>query len=335
MQKWRKILIPFSLLYGLIVLFRNWLYNIELFATQRYNFPVICVGNLSMGGTGKSPAIEWFVRTLQPMYEIATLSRGYKRKTKGFREVTITSKAKDVGDEPLQFKLKFPAIKVVVDENRVHGIAQIRTYFQSQVILLDDAFQHRSLTAGLNVLLTVYGDLYVNDWILPAGNLRETTQGARRADVVIVTKCPENLSLEEQKVIEKKLNLLPSQDLYFSYIGYSEKIFSAHESYELSDFETPFTLVTGIANPMSLIRKLERMGKHFTHLSYPDHHSFSKSELKILKEEELILTTEKDYVRLKEHISAEKLVYLPIEMKLFNEEKLKAKVLKFCQIGKK
>lgn len=332
MQKWRKILIPFSLLYGLIVLFRNWLYDKDILVSQRYNFPVICVGNLSMGGTGKSPAIEWFVRTLQPTYKLATLSRGYKRTTKGFLEVTTSSNVVEVGDEPLQFKLKFPKINVVVDENRAHGIAEIQSRFKSEVILLDDAFQHRRVKAGLVVLLSVYDDLYVNDWILPAGNLRETTHGAKRADIIIITKCPDNLSTVEQNKIKAKLRLRSHQQLYFSYIGYAQKIVSAHNQLNLANFDAAFTLVTGIANPSQLVTKLTEMQKKFTHLSFPDHHTFSENELDFLKQKDLILTTEKDYVRLKDHISADKLYYLPIEMKFFNETNLRAKVINFCNV---
>lgn len=330
MQKWRKILIPFSLLYGLIIMFRNWLYDIEILTTQRYNFPVICVGNLSMGGTGKSPTIEWFIRTLYPHYKLATLSRGYKRRTKGYQEVTVASNVQEVGDEPLQFKLKFPEVNVVVDENRVNGIHKIKRNFTTDVVLLDDAFQHRRVTAGLNVLLSVYDDLYVNDWILPAGNLRETTHGASRAQIIIITKCPANLSLSKRKSIEKSLQLQPHQRLYFSYIGYSPSVFSAQHSFDLLTFSNSFTLVTGIANPSTLVEELNRLGKQFKHLAFPDHHTFSKSELESLQKEELILTTEKDFVRLKDHIAEEKLVYLPIEMKLFEEEKLTAEVLQFC-----
>jgi tetraacyldisaccharide 4'-kinase len=283
-----------------------------------------------MGGTGKSPAIEWFIKTLQPHYKLATLSRGYKRTTKGYKEVISTSNVHEVGDEPLQFKLKFPEVKVVVDENRANGIQQIKRNFSTDVVLLDDAFQHRRVAAGLNVLLSVYDDLYVNDWILPAGNLRETTHGAKRADVIIITKCPENLSLSNRKSIEKKIKLTKKQQLYFSYIGYSTKVFSTNSALELIDFTAPFTLVTGIANPTSLLNKLSELGKNFTHMAYPDHHTFSESELENLQQKNLILTTEKDYVRLKDYISPEKLFYLPIEMKLFEEDKLTAEVMRFC-----
>lgn len=329
MQKWRKLLIPFSLLYAPIILLRNWLYGKGVFHSQKYDFPVICIGNLSMGGTGKSPAIEWLIRLLQNDFSLATLSRGYKRTSKGFLDVTENSNSKEVGDEPLQFKLKFPTVKVAVDENRVNGIATLQSKYSPKVILLDDAFQHRRVQAGLTILLTVFDDLYLDDWILPAGNLRETTHGAKRADIIIITKCPSGLSENQRNSIAEKFSLLPHQSLFFAYIDYAEEIIFADNRQNFSSIKA-FTLVTGIANPKPLVNKLKRDGKEFKHLAFPDHHSFSESELKNLLKEEFILTTEKDYVRLKDYIPKEKIAYLPIQMKLFEEEKCAKIVREFC-----
>ena len=329
----RKILLPFSLLYALILRLRNLTYDRHWLKSTQFQIPVICVGNLSLGGTGKSPAIEYLVRLLSKKYELATLSRGYGRNSTGFIQVEKNHTAVEVGDEPLQFKNKFPNIKVAVDEQRVNGIQRVLKQKKTDVILLDDAFQHRKVKAGFYILLTVYGDLYTRDFVLPAGNLREPASGAKRADVVVVTKCPDNLSIEEQRKFEKKLKLQPHQKLFFAYIAYQENVFSNETSKALIELKN-YTLVTGIANPKPLLHFLENENPPQKHLAFKDHHNFTATEIEQLNEEDLILTTEKDFTRLKSHLPAQKLFYIPIEMKILNNaEAFDEAVLEYVSNG--
>lgn len=294
---------------------RNELYDRGILRSRHFNLPVIAVGNLSMGGTGKSPMVEYLAELLRKEYRVATLSRGYRRDSRGYILLTGQETAAEVGDEPLQFKQKFPAIMVAVDESRSHGIEELlQENPKPEVILLDDAFQHRKVKAGFYVLLTSYSKIYKNDLVLPAGNLREPASGAKRAQVIVVTKCPPDLSEQEQIDIVKKLRPKPGQEVFFSSIEYSDSVFSRNRHFKLKELQkTPFTLVTGIANPMPLVKFLQEQGLNFEHKSYRDHHNFSEEELRELQHEELIITTEKDYMRLKNEISREKIFYLPIK----------------------
>ena len=312
----RKILFPFSLLYGLIVLVRNLLFDTGIIASSRFKIPIICVGNLSVGGTGKTPMIEYLLTLLLPNYTTATLSRGYGRKTKGYRVLQKSDTASQVGDEPLQFKNKFPNAVVAVDEQRKKGITNLMESHSPEVILLDDAFQHRKVEAGLNILLTTYNNLYIEDFLLPTGNLREPALGAKRATIVIVTKCPNNITVKERQRIKKKLQLQPHQKLFFSYIDYSGQVYSFAENIVINTWaDQKITLITGIANPSSLLEFLDRQQIDYVHYNFPDHHIFTEQELKEFTRVGKILTTEKDYMRLKERVPKEKLYYLPIKMK--------------------
>jgi len=313
MQKIRKILFPFSWLYGGIVWLRNKFFDWNWVSSKSYDFPVICVGNLSVGGTGKSPMIEYLIRLLKDKYSTATLSRGYKRKTKGFYLVNKNDEAINTGDEPLQFKNKFSNIEVAVDENRQNGISQLRKLpSPPEIILLDDAFQHRKVKPGFSILLSSYDAIYSKDLMLPAGNLREPKSGAKRADIVVITKCPENISLKKQEKITKQLKLKPHQSVYFSYIKYADKITNEKEELDFENLKN-FTLITGIAKPQPLVNFLKEKDLNFSHLNFPDHHNFSAKEIKELNKLDFILTTEKDFMRLKHVISLEKLFYLPIQ----------------------
>ena len=332
MAIFRKLLFPFSLLYGGVTGARNELYNRKILKSERYDLPVICVGNLNTGGTGKSPMIEYLVRLMIPQYRVATLSRGYKRKTSGFRQLSGKETAEEVGDEPLQFKRKFPEAIVAVDADRRNGIAELISR-RAEVILLDDAFQHRKVQAGFNILLTSYNNLYTSDLILPAGNLRESREGAKRANIVVVTKCPPDIETTEMEEIKASLKPKKSQKLFFSYISYSEKMVSENSEVAL-DFlqEKEFVLVTGIANPKPLIDYLKGKNLNFRHRKFPDHHHFTEKETESLFQENLILSTEKDYVRLKERLSPSKLFYLPIETKFVeDEEGFNQEVLNFVK----
>ncbi|MCZ4318033.1 tetraacyldisaccharide 4'-kinase [Aequorivita viscosa] len=317
----RKLLFPFSLLYGAITALRNWLYDKGWLKSKAYDFPVICVGNLSTGGTGKSPMIELLVLILKAENRLAILSRGYKRKTTGYREVLPTNSAAEVGDEPLQFKKKFPEIPVAVCENRQIGIEKLHE--KASVILLDDAFQHRKVKASFNILLTAFDKLYVNDCMLPTGNLREPKIGANRADLIVVTKCPENISDTAVEAIKRKLNPKPSQDIFFSKIGYASQIKNNAEQKSLSYLkDRPFLLVTGIANPKPLVSYLKEEGLEFTESTFADHHNFTNSEIEQFKKEALILTTEKDFMRLQTIANATEIYYLPIKTVILNNAEM-------------
>lgn len=314
----RKLLFPFSLLYGGITALRNFLYNKGLLKSKMYNFPVICVGNLSTGGTGKSPMIELLVSFLKDEYKIAVLSRGYKRKTTGYREVLATNLVEEVGDEPLQFKKKYPEITVAVSEDRQTGIEKLKNV--ADIVLLDDAFQHRKVKASLNILLTSFDKLYSNDCMLPTGNLREPKFGAKRADVIVVTKCPENCSDSKIEKIKQKLKPKVHQEIYFSKIGYSSEIKNEKQTIALSYLKNQkFLLVTGIANPKPLVDFLKNKGLNFEEKTFPDHHNFTTSEIEGLKKHPLILTTEKDFMRLQQITNATEIYYLPIKTVILND----------------
>lgn len=318
----RKILFPFAILYGLITNIRNFLFDIGVFKSYSFDLPIILVGNLSVGGTGKTPQIEYLIRLLASNYQVATLSRGYKRQSKGFILADQTATAETLGDEPFQFHRKFPNINVAVDANRVNGIQQLLAMpLKPDVILLDDAFQHRKVKAGLSILLTSYGDLYCDDFILPVGNLRESRSGAKRAAIILVTKCPPTLSPEEQKAIRKKLKLQANQQLYFTFIEYDDAIYSEGKSIQVSEIKTvDKLLLAGIAKPEPFFAYLQS-GKD-TVMEFPDHHQFTESEILDIKNKanaQIILTTEKDYVRLKDSILAQQLYYLPIQSSLVSD----------------
>ncbi len=310
----RKLLFPFAILYGFITSLRNYLYDKGILKSYSFDIPVIAVGNLSVGGTGKTPQIEYLIRLLSTHHKIATLSRGYKRKSEGFMLADAHSTSETLGDEPFQYVQKFPNIQVAVDADRKNGIEQLLKQNQKpDIILLDDAFQHRKVKAGFYILLTTYGDLFCDDFILPAGNLRESRSGARRADVIIVTKCPSNISESEQEIIKKKIGLdLP---VFFSTVAYDDKIYNAEESFFVTEIKTiPKVLLAGIAKPKPFFDFL-RSGTDEI-MEFPDHHDFSESEIQGIKNranDKIIVTTEKDFVRLKAKILKKQLFYLPIK----------------------
>jgi len=316
----RKILIPFSLGYKGVMALRNHAYDQQWFMSKRFDLPTIGVGNLSTGGTGKSPMTEYIIRLLINEYKLATLSRGYGRATTGYFEVRVTSLAKEVGDEPLQFKQKFPEITVAVDENRIRGIQKIQQQEHAiDAIVLDDIYQHRKIQPGFLILLTSYDSPFYEDLVLPAGNLRESGQGAQRADVVVVTKCPAELDRVIQEKMIDKIKKYTAAPVYFSNIIYDE-VASGIENRALADFKNgSFTVVTGIAKPQLFVKHLKKNGLHFNERHFPDHHNFTEGEIKILDEIPVILTTEKDYVRLKPQLKKAKLYYLPIQFSFLNK----------------
>ena len=297
------------------------MYDAKVLKSTRFDMPTIVVGNLSVGGTGKSPQIEYLIRLLQDTYKIAVLSRGYKRQSKGFVLADASATAKTIGDEPMQFYKKFKNCLIAVDADRVNGIRQLESLENPpDVILLDDAFQHRKVAAGFNILLTPYANLYVEDAMLPTGDLREKVSGASRAQVIIVTKCPETLSESEQFEIADKLQPEMHQTVFFSKIAYAEAIVGVNniQVHDLQNYEV--LLVTGIARTTPLCEFLKQKNVKYTHLKYPDHHQFTAKELSKIETEfvdmksdkKLILTTEKDYVRAFD-IGNKHIYYLPIE----------------------
>lgn len=311
----RKILFPVVPFYYVVTWLRNLFYDKGWFASKSYNFPVICVGNLSVGGTGKSPMIEYLISLLNKDYNIATLSRGYKRITKGFQIANETSNVATIGDEPFQFYSKFrDTITVAVDADRQHGIATLKSEVNPDVVLLDDAFQHRKVSAGFNIMLTTFDKLYIDDIVLPTGDLREPKKGAKRADIIVVTKCPENLDETTKNSIKKRLKLHNHQHLFFSHIEYLESLISEKNNITIKDLkDQEFCLITGIANPKSLVTYLEQRQLNFEHLNFSDHHNFTTKELEMINSKELVITTEKDYMRLQGKIETP-LYYLPIKV---------------------
>src|SRR5690554_61039 len=327
----RYILFPIVPIYYLVTWTRNKLYDFGWKKSKSYPISVICVGNLSVGGTGKSPMIEYLIRLLKTNYNLATLSRGYKRETNGFKLADVNDSARSLGDEPFQFYNKFGEdILVAVDANRQNGIESLQSLNNKpEVILLDDAFQHRKVRAGFNILLTAYGDLYCSDIVLPTGNLREPVSGAKRAQIIVVTKCPINLSREEKEEIKTKLRPDENQLVFFSSIIYSNEVFSATKHIKLTELNN-FTLVTGIANPSSLVEYLKVNKLEFKHLNFNDHHSFSEKEIDDLSKLDCILTTEKDYMRLKDEVLLkDKLFYIPIEVQVDDSAIFNSEILNF------
>ena len=335
MKLLRKILFPFSLLYGGITWCRNWLYDKAVLQSYTFPVPVIAVGNLSVGGTGKTPQIEYLIRLVSPKYKIATLSRGYKRTSKGFILADATSDAAILGDEPFQYYQKFPNVQVAVDANRKNGIARLLLQPEKpEVVLLDDAYQHRKVKAGFYILLTAYNDLYADDSILPVGNLRESRSGAQRADCIIVTKCPEDLSKSEQEKIRNKLKPWAGQPLYFSTVIYDQFVLSGQQQLPVANIRNEKkVLLAGIAKPAPFFEYLKN--DNDTVLAFPDHHYFTDKDITTIKDKagsNIIITTEKDYVRLKGAIPEEQLFYLPIQSRFIeNKEDFDLSVLIYLE----
>jgi tetraacyldisaccharide 4'-kinase len=303
---------PLSLLYGFIVSLRAFSYRIGLQRSSRFDVPTICVGNLSMGGSGKSPHIEYLIRLLEPYISVGVLSRGYRRKTEGFLFVEPKSTALDVGDEPLQFKRKFPEIAVAVGERRAYAIPQMLVRHPDlQAILLDDAFQHLAVRPYLNVLLTEFSQPFTRDYLVPSGNLRESRSAAERAQIIVVTKCPFDMSVSDKEKFRHEINPLPHQRLYFSYYGYAKpyQILDPSVYFDL-DAETEVLLITGIARTDYLVSWLAPKVKKITTMAFEDHRLFTNYDVAQAKtvfdgmasaRKRIILTTEKDATRLELH----------------------------------
>lgn len=340
MKRLRKILFPFSILYGEIVEIRNKAFEKGILSSNSFLTPTIVVGNLNVGGTGKSPQIEYLIRLLKG-YSLAVLSRGYKRKSKGFQLADKSSTVSQIGDEPLQFYRKFKNIIVAVDTDRSNGIRQLEKLNKPpDIILLDDAFQHRKVKGGLNILLTSFGDLYADDFVLPTGNLREKRKGAERANIIIVTKCPDDLTKNKQSEIILKLNIQPRQSVYFSTIEYHYSVMSSKNEISISELNTyKVLLVTGIANGDPLVNFLKEKNIDCKRLKFPDHHDFTELDKEKIMDtfdhidsvKKILLTTEKDYVRsFSNHFN--EFYYIPIQTKILEkEEEFNKQVLNYVR----
>ncbi|MGP1992657.1 tetraacyldisaccharide 4'-kinase [Zobellia laminariae] len=332
MQLLRKILFPVSLVYALAVYLRNYFYDKGLFSSKSFETPTVCIGNLSAGGTGKTPMVELLIALLKDNFKVAVLSRGYRRKSKGFVLADNEATVKTLGDEPFQIFSKFSDITLAVDADRRNGIEILEKRIQPDVILLDDAYQHRKVSCGFSILLTSFGNLYVDDWYLPTGNLRDSKKEASRAAIIVVTKCPSDLSVDSRNAIMVRLKPEPRQKVLFSYLDYDDTIKAVDDSILLEELRTKeVTLVTGIANPQPLLDYLKSKGLRFDHLKFKDHHDFSDSELSVLREKQCILTTEKDFVRLKDKV--DNLYFIPVKHRFFDdgESVLKGRLQEFMK----
>ncbi len=328
-------LYPISLLYGVITGVRNFLFNKKMLRSVGFETPVISVGNLAVGGTGKTPHTEFILRNLGKKYKLAVVSRGYKRATKGFILADKESSAVKIGDEPYQIYSKFPDVKVAVDEKRVHGIRQLLKLFpDTEAIILDDAFQHRYVKPGLSILLTDFSNLYSDDVMLPYGTLREWKHNSKRADIILVTKCPAGVQKTDFNLISDKLGIKPHQELFFSSFEYRKiyPVFPGFAHAKLIDTETSVLLITGIVKPEPIVGHLQNFTKNIQPYFFPDHHEFTKNELEKIEKEfeclignKIIITTEKDAARFKSNaylsnLLMQNLYALPLEVKILNNE---------------
>ncbi|MBQ9177383.1 MAG: tetraacyldisaccharide 4'-kinase [Prevotella sp.] len=349
--KINKWLLPFSWIYGVVVWFRNQLFDIGILKSKDYKIPVIAVGNITVGGAGKTPHVEYLIRLLKDKVKVAVLSRGYKRKSKGFVLADMNSTVEEIGDEPYQMKKKFPDIDIAVDKNRQEGIELLTnntTAKDIDVIILDDAYQHRYVKPGINILLVDYHRLLLYDKLLPAGRLREPKESTVRADMVIITKCPTELKPMDYRVITRAMNLYPYQTLLFSTLKYGKLIpvYSGDEqTLDSLNKEVNVLLLTGIASPKQMVIDLKPYAKEIVPLTFRDHHQFSHKDIVKINEKyssmpspKIIVTTEKDMTRLinKDGFSEEvkqNMFMLPIEIEiqLGQEEIFNQKIISYVQ----
>ena len=323
----RWLLLPLAGVYGSITAVRNFLFDMRFFKVVQSVISTVGVGNLSMGGTGKSVVIDFLLRHFKQQYKVAVLSRGYKRRTTGFVLANSQANADTIGDEPYQFYQKHPECTVAVSESRRKGIAMLEAMpSPPQAIFLDDVLQHRWVKPHFMIVTTSYRTPYSSDWIFPVGNLREWRSGVKRAHMVLVTKCPETLPENVHDEFRKKLKLSATQHLFFTKIAYSEELCNASTQIPLQQLQGKhFVLVTGIANPDPLVAHLKNCGLKFTHLSFPDHHRFRAKDISDIQHQKgagIVLTTEKDYGRLRPLLKQQELWCLPIVMDfIFAREK--------------
>lgn len=330
----RVLLLPISFLYGVITFFRNTLFNTGLFKSKPFNTFSISVGNITMGGTGKSPHIEYLIRLLKDSKKIATLSRGYKRESTGFVLADKNSTYRDIGDEPMQFHSNFKDVSVAVDENRRRGIESLEKIITPDIILLDDCFQHRWVKPSLNIVLLDYSTVGDKQFMLPSGELREWKTGIQRADIIVVSKSPNIYSPIENRRITELINPKPHQKIFFSYISYKEiipfnskaKQLFEEENFDIKDFKV--NVFAGIAKIGPMIDHLQIISKDVILSEFYDHYAFEPADIvgitnqfkEIISSDKILMTTEKDSMRLKDEriyplLEEFPVFYLPIEIK--------------------
>lgn len=337
---WDIFLIPLSWLYRLVVGLRNYLFDLNILQSKEFNIPVISIGNLSAGGTGKTPMVEFLTDFLAGEYKIATLSRGYKRKSKGFIIADENSTAEQIGDEPMQIHRKFPDITVAVDNKRVHGIEELQNRVDGlELVLLDDAYQHRYVKPGLSIMLMDKGNPIWEDHLLPWGRLREHPSEKKRAQIVVITKCPADMKPIEQRIIQKELNLFAYQRLYFTSIAYSEiepvfgDVQGGVNSIICREGKYHILIVSGIANTRDLRKHMRSLSPRIKEINFADHHDFSEKDIQQIQEKfnsiegdnKIIISTEKDSVRLQKFNTIAKELrdswyYIPIQTVFLNKE---------------
>ena len=357
LQYLRLLLFPFSFIYGIIVWIRNVLFDIGVIPSKEFDIPVISVGNITMGGTGKTPHTEYLISLLTDEFKIAVISRGYKRKSNGFIMAEANSDYTIIGDEPRQIKQKFPQVEMVVDANRVEGIQKILEYNKNiQIILLDDAFQHRYVTPGISILLIDYNKPLNKDYLFPAGTLRESSKARKRADIIIITKTPENIKPVEQRIFEKKLKMFSFQKLYFTSFRYGHLIpvFDNHgngniELDQLKKNDSTVVLITGIADPGLLKKHIEVYCQKIIDITFPDHYNYQAKDMQTIiqrfsaleKNHKIIITTEKDAMRfqyfkeLDEEIKSA-MFYLPVTVEFLHNNTLNFnnQILNYVRVNK-
>lgn len=334
-QHFRIILLPFSFIYGIIISIRNTLFDFDIIKSKEFDIPIISVGNLCVGGTGKTPHVEYLIKHLKEEFKIVTLSRGYKRKSKGFVKADEKSTYLDIGDEPKQIKDKFPETTVAVSKNRLSAVNYFindKKHDDLNLVLLDDAYQYRYIKPGISILLIDFNRPVTKDFLLPAGNLRERSYRKKRANIIIISKSPKDLTPIQRRIMEKEINVFPYQSLYFTTIDYLEP--KALFSNKQTDFaEKDILLVTGIAKSTNLENYIKKKSKSLSTLKFSDHHNYKQKDIeniknsfeKINSSNKIIITTEKDAVRLKDCKFADiiknlPIFYIPIEIRFLDEK---------------
>lgn len=325
MKLFRILLFPIAILYGLITSIRNGLFDIKVFKGQITKVSSIGVGNLSSGGTGKSIIVDYLISIYQTSYSVAVLSRGYGRKSTGFKLANSYSSAIKIGDEPFQYFKKYSNIKVAVGEDRINAVNKIlEQYSKINLILFDDIMQHRWMIPSQLILTTTYSNPFFNDFIIPIGSLREFAFGKKRAQTIVVTKCPSDLSEQNRLDFKKRGKFLSNQDVFFTKINYSEMIVNSYEKLNFDVLKNiKILLVTGIADSSPLVQFLNFKNIYFDHLKYRDHFNYNSDSVKKIKKKaknSFILTTEKDYGRLSPLLKTNKLFYIPVNLSFFSEE---------------
>jgi tetraacyldisaccharide 4'-kinase len=339
-NKWLILLYPFSLLYGLVVYIRNLLFDYQVLKSVEFDIPVICVGNITAGGTGKTPHIEYLIKLLKYDLNVACLSRGYKRKTLQYILASQTSTAEEIGDEARQIKKKFPDIKVAVDRNRVNGIMQLMEDVKdTDVILLDDAYQHRYVKAGLSILLIDYNRPPGKDYLLPAGLLREPVSAKKRANIILITKCPESMKPIDRRLVVKDFALYPFQHLFFTCIKdeLPRPVFKSVQKVmtreEIKSMKPHIMMISGIADPRSFKKFVRNYSTDITDLIYPDHYTYTEKDIDFITSkfnsienpDKIIFTTEKDAMRLEKFSEIDnyikgRMYFIPVTIGFLNDD---------------